>query len=138
MYAFKLAEQAKYRPKIFLTTACYAPILMNMNTFKGFSPEVQKILTETGKEIELKAAREINPRWWTRVEKEWKAQGVTEVDFPQSEITKWAGTLSDIPVGICWPKSRERDTPAGSSCSGGREITADLGFKWARKWGVKK
>jgi len=137
MYAFKLAEQAKYRPKIFLTTACYAPILMNMNTFKSFSPEVQKIITDTGKEIELKAAREINPRWWTRVEKEWKAQGVTEVDFPQSEIVKWAGTLSDIPAEFA-AEIEGKGYPGWKLMQRWQEITADLGFKWARKWGVKK
>ncbi len=137
MYAFKLAEQAKYRLKIFLTTACYAPILMNMDTFKGFSPEIQKILIESGKDIELKAAREINTRWWNKVHKEWLAMGVKEVDFPEKEVEKWAASLSDIPAEFA-AEIEGKGYPGWKLMQRWQEITADLGFKWARKWGVKK
>ena len=70
-------------------------------------------------------AREINPRWWSRVEKEWKAQGVTDVDFPQSEITKWAGTLSDIPAEFA-AEIEGKGYPGWKLMQRWQEITADL------------
>jgi TRAP-type C4-dicarboxylate transport system substrate-binding protein len=137
MYAFKLAEQAKNHLAIYLTTACWAHTMMNLDTFKSFSPEYQKILTETGKEIELQASREIVPKWWDRVQREWKSQGVAKVDFPDAEISKWAATLEDIPAQFA-AEIEGKGYPGYKMMQRWQEITADLGFKWARKWGVKK
>lgn len=137
MYAFKLAEQAKYHLNVNLTTACWAHTMMNLDTFKKLSPEYQKILVETGKEIELKAAKEVVPKWWDRVQKEWKAKGVTEVDFPDSEITKWAATLEDVPAQFA-AEIEGKGYPGFKMMQRWQEITASHGFKWARKWAVKK
>ncbi len=137
MYAFKLAEQAKYHLSVNLTTACWAHTMINMDTFKSLSQEQQKILIETGKEMELRASREIIPKWVERIQKEWKTQGVKEVDFPQAEIDKWAATLEDVPAQFA-AELEGKGYPGWKLVQRWQEITADLGFKWARKWGVKK
>ena len=88
--------------------------------------------------MEMKAAREIVPKWWDRVQKEWKAKGVTKVDFPEfgdREIGRelWRMSLLNSP-----PRSRPRGIRGYKMMQRWQEITASFGFKWARKWAVKK
>lgn len=136
-YSFKIHEQTKYYIKVNLISCLAAPILMNLDTFKSFSPEIQKILLEIGKEVELKAAKEIIPKWWDKCVKEWKAKGIIFIDFPEEEKQKWAATLEDLPAE--WAAEVEgKGLPGFKIVERWQEITKELGFKWARKWGVKK
>jgi TRAP-type C4-dicarboxylate transport system substrate-binding protein len=136
-YAFKIDEVTKYYIRAHLTTACWGPLLMNLDTFKGFPTEVQKIFLETGKEMEMKTATEIIPRWWEKATKAWKARGIIFIDFPDKEREKWAATLSDIPAE--WAAEVEgKGYPGFKIVQRWQQITSQMGFKWARKWGVKK
>jgi TRAP-type C4-dicarboxylate transport system substrate-binding protein len=136
-YAFKIHEVTQYYIHANLTTACFCPIMVNLEVFKGLSPEVQKIMLQAGEEVELKAAKEILPRWWARCEKEWKAKGITFITIPDEEIKIWASHLEDIPLE--WAKEMEGKGIAGFKIiDRWQEITSEMGFKWARKWGVRK
>jgi TRAP-type C4-dicarboxylate transport system substrate-binding protein len=136
-YAFKIHEVTQYFIDAKLITACWGPVLMNLETFKGFPPEVQKIFLEAGRDVELRVANEIIPKWWARCEKEWKAKGITFISIPDEEIQKWASHLEDIPAE--WAKEVEgKGYPGFKIVERWQEITGELGFKWPRKWGLKK
>ena len=136
-YAFKINEVTKYYIDANLTVACWGPTLMNLDTFKGFSPEVQKILIEAGKMVELKAAQEIIPRWWAKIEKEWKAKGLGFITISESERQKWASHLEDIPAEFA-KEVEAKGYPGYKLVARWQEITGQLGYKWPRQWGVKK
>ena len=136
-FAFKIDEVTKYFVDARLTTACWGPVLMNLNAFKGFPPEVQKVFLEAGEAMELKAATEIIPRWWTKCEKHWKEKGIVFEKISDEDIKKWADGLEDIPGE--WAKEMDsKGIPGSQIVNRWQEITGEMGFKWARKWGVKK
>lgn len=137
-YAFKLNEVTRYFIRdLSIITCLPMPILMNRETFNKFPPETQKILLEVGKEIEMRAAKEILPKWWEKAMTEWKASGTEFIDFPEAEKVKWAATLEDIPAE--WASDMEKiGLPGFKVVQRWQEITSELGFKWNRKWGVKK
>lgn len=135
--AYKIHEQTKYYIKVNLTTCLPQSILMNLDTFKSFSPEIQNILLEAGKEVIIKAARETIPKYWNKSVEEWKAKGIIFIDFPDAEKKKWAATLEDIPAE--WAKEMEgKGLPGFKIVERWQEITGEMGYKWPRKWGVKK
>jgi TRAP-type C4-dicarboxylate transport system substrate-binding protein len=110
---------------------------MNLDTFKSFPPEIQNILVETGKETVIRAAKEIIPKWWDRCVKEWKAKGIIFLDLPDAEKIKWAATLEDIPAE--WAKEmEEKGLPGFKIVERWQQITSEMGYKWPRKWGMKK
>lgn len=137
-YAFKLNEVTRYFIKdLSIITCCPMPIIMNAETFNKFSPAVQKILLEVGKETELKASKEILPQWWDKAMKEWKAKGTEFIEFRPGEKQKWAATLEDIPAE--WAADVEKiGLPGFQLVRRWQEITSQMGFKWDRRWGVKK
>ncbi len=136
-FALKLHELAKYFIKVDLTTCAGAPIVMNMTTFKALSPEDQQIILDAGKNAEMKAVREILPQLWDKCEKAWKAAGVEFIDFPAEEKKKWAESLEDTPAE--WAAEVEaKGYPGFRIVQRWQEITAELGHKWSRKWGVKR
>lgn len=91
-------DQTQYYIDANLTVACWGPILMNLETYKGFPPEVQKILLAVGKEVKEKAGQEVIGKWWARCEKEWKAKGIGFITISEGERQKWASHLEDIPA----------------------------------------
>jgi TRAP-type transport system periplasmic protein len=136
-YVLKLHELAKYFIKVDLTTCAGAPIVMNLTTFKGLSPEDQKIVIEAGKNAEMKAVKEFLPQLWAKCEKAWKDAGVQIIDFPAEEKKKWADSLEDTPAE--WAAELEAmGYPGFKIVQRWQEITSEMGYKWPRKWGVKK
>lgn len=137
LYAFKLHEQTKYFIQTNLISCCWNAIHMNLDTFNSFSPEVQKILLDVGPYIELKAAREIIPRWRKKIEKDWKDAGIQFIVFPEEEKLKWIKTIPDTAAD--WAKDMEgKGYPGNKIVQRWQEITADMGYKWPRRWGVEK
>lgn len=136
-YSYKIHEQAKHYIKVDLTTCCGAPIIMNLDTFKKFPPNVQKILLEEGKNVEMKMAKDVLPKVWDKCYQTWKAGGVQFIDFPAEEKRKWAESLEDTPAE--WAAEVEaKGYPGFKIVQRWQEITSQLGHKWPRKWGVKK
>jgi len=137
-YVFKLNEVTKYFiDNLSLITALPMPIIMNLQTFNQLPPDIQKIILQAGQEVELKAARETMPKWWEKAMKDWKASGTEFIPFPEAEKGKWAATLQDIPAE--WATDVEKmGLPGVKIVRRWQEITSEMGFKWNRKWGLKK
>lgn len=136
-YSFKIHEEAKYCLNIEPLTGTWGCVLMNKDTFNSFPEEIQKIILEVGKESELKAARETIPNFWNKMQKELKKANVKFIDFPSEDIDKWAASLEDIPAE--WAAEVEKlGYPGFEIVNRWQEITSEMGFKWARKWGVRK
>lgn len=136
-YALKIHEVTKYYIKVDMIAGSYAPIFMNLDTFKKFSPEIQKILLEVGKDVELRSAKEVLPRWWNKCSKEWKAAGIEFIEISQEEKAKWVAMIEDTPAE--WAEEMEgKGYPAFKIVQRWQKITSELGHKWPRKWGIKK
>lgn len=134
LYGFKIHEQTKYLIKVELITCLWGPILMNLNTFNKFPPEIQEMFLEVGKDMELRAAREIIPRWRERVMKEWKEAGIEFIDFPEEEKQKWVDSIPD--TALEWAEEVEaKGYPGHKIVQRWQEITTEMGYKWPRKWG---
>lgn len=138
MYAFKLHEVTNYYlDNLALLTACPMGIFMNLDTFKSLDPETQKIMLEVGKNVELKTAQVILPQWRKKTEDLWRAKGIKWITFPDSEKAKWAESLDDIPAE--WAADMEKlGLPGFRIVNRWQEITSGMGYKWNRKWGLKK
>ncbi len=137
-YQFKFHEMCPYFiENLTVITCCPMPIIINAPTFKKFSPEVQKIFREVGEQTELKAAREIYPEWWQKTLKLWRDGKVQNIKFREEEKTKWASTLEDIPAEWAGEVGKI-GLPGFKIVQRWQEITAEMGFKWNRRWGVKK
>ena len=138
-YAFKLYEVTQYLTKnLPVMTGVGMPVLMNLATFNKFSPEVQKILLNTGKDLELGGAREITAKWRDKIFKTFQASGMKFVeDFPAKDREKWIAALEDIPAE--WAAEMEKmGLPGFALVKRWQEITTGLGYKWPRQWGIKK
>ena len=137
MHAFKHYEIAKYSVSTRILIPSYGAILMNLETFKGFSPEIQKILVDTAMEAEVNHVKVSVPKWMDKIEKEWKTHGVNFFTFPEEERVKWGNTIQDIPAEYA-AEIEGKGYPGFKMVQRWQEITTQMGFKWDRKWGVKK
>lgn len=136
-YSFKIHEVTKHYVKVDVITTCAFVILMNKNRFNSFSPKIQKILKETGHEVELIGAKEIIPKWKGICEKAWKDAGIEFIDFPREEKVKWAASVDDTAAE--WAKEMDqKGLPGSKLVKRWQEITEELGYDWPRKWGVQK
>ena len=137
-YSFKLHEVTNYYlDGLSILTACPMAILMNLDTYKSLDPETQKIMMDAGKNVEIRAATEILPQWLKKTQDLWRAKGIKWIAFPAEEQAKWAASLADIPAE--WAADVEKlGLPGFKIVNRWQEINASLGYKWNRKWGVKK
>ncbi len=139
-YLFKLSEVTSYclnAPPLEVITGVPLPLVMNMETYNKLSPDVQKTIMAAGKDAQDKAVKEIFPRWWQKVKKEWETAGMKFLDFPKADIPKWVNSLEDIPAEFA-AEMDGKGLPGTKIMQRWQEITADMGYKWPRKWGVKK
>ena len=135
--AFKIQEQA---PNLILVDALmgnFVDLLVNLHSFQKLPKEVQKIFMETGKEIELNTAQFEVKRWTEKILKEFRAQNVKIFEFPANERNQWANQVEDIPAEWADEVSKQ-GYPGWKIVERYQQICAELGYRWPRKWGVKK
>jgi len=135
--SYKIQEQAPILTIVNLLTANWPDLLMNVKSFNKLPKNVQTIFIETGKEIELRMGeREIN-KWTDKVLKEFKKQNVVKYEFPNPERDKWARMVEDIPAE--WAEEvTKQGYPGWEIVERYQELTTQMGYKWPRKWGLKK
>jgi TRAP-type C4-dicarboxylate transport system substrate-binding protein len=137
-YAFKDVEQGPYclDPKIVVTN--YNSLWINLDTLKKLPPGVQAILLESGKEVETRATKELNGKWAEKIMNDWrKVKGFTYTQLSDVDRQKWADSCEDVP-GQWAAEVSALGYPGWEIVNRFQEITAQLGHKWNRKWGVKK
>lgn len=135
--SYKIQEQAPILTIVNLLTANWPDLLMNAKSFNKLPKNVQTIFIETGKEIELRMGERDISKWTDKVLEEFKKQNVTKYEFPKSERDKWASMVEDIPAE--WAKEvTKQGYPGWEIVDRYQELTTQMGYKWPRKWGLKK
>lgn len=137
-YAFKDIEQAPYclDPNL-ISVACYS-CWMNLNAFRKLPENVQKILLDSGIDIEIEAAKNLNPKWSQMVWAEWKKNPKFKYNkLSDADRKTWAEKCEDIPAEWAAEVSA-LGYPGWDLVRRFQEISGELGHKWIRKWGVKK
>jgi TRAP-type C4-dicarboxylate transport system substrate-binding protein len=138
LYAFKIIEQAPHVLHPNLLTTNWIGTWMNLNKFRSLPPEVQTILLESGKKLEIMAAKDINPVWEKKIFRDWKkTPNYTFVKMSEADRKKWAQACPDTPAE--WAAEvTAMGYPGWEIVKRYQEITAGMGHKWIRQWGVKK
>ena len=73
-YAYKIIEQAPYVTDVNVLLTTWIGCWINLKKLEGLPADLQKIVLDAGKELELKAAKDINPVWDKKILKEWQAK----------------------------------------------------------------
>jgi TRAP-type C4-dicarboxylate transport system substrate-binding protein len=137
MNAFKVQELARNYIQLDAMVGAPWDLMINLEKFKSLPPDIQKIMLDAGKEAEVAMANELAGKWREKILSAWKAQGVSFSKFPADERSKWAALVDDIPSE--WATEMEKKgLPGWQIMSRYQEITTELGYKWPRKWAVKK
>jgi len=135
--SFKIQEQA---PNLIIVDALmgnFVDFLINTSVFQKLPKDIQTIFVETGKEVELKTAEVEVKKWTEKIMKEFEGQNVKVYRTPDSDRVKWANLVEDIPAE--WADEvTKQGYPGWKIVERYQQICADLGYKWPRKWGVKK
>ncbi|MFH1060129.1 MAG: C4-dicarboxylate TRAP transporter substrate-binding protein [Pseudomonadota bacterium] len=136
-FAFKIYEQATNLVKVDALTGNFLDLWINANSLAKLPKPMQQLLLEVGQEVEMRVATEVVPTWSKRVMDDFKKRGITVIDFPAAERDKWAGMLPDIPAE--WAQEvTEQGYPGWEIVKRYQDLTTEYGYKWPRKWGVKK
>lgn len=137
MNAFKVQEVAPNYIQVNAMIGAPWDLMISLKSFNSLSPDTQKVLIETGKEVEIHHTRDLLPKWQEKLLADWKAQGVKFSKLPDEERAKWASLIEDIPAE--WAAEvAGMGLPGWQIVQRFQDITAEKGYKWPRKWGVKK
>lgn len=135
--AFKVQEQAKFFVGVEAMTGNFFDLYMNKDRFEKMPKELQKIFLETGYEVAMKVASEVVPAWSKKVMAQFKEAGVEFHNLPEAERAQWAQMIPDIPAE--WAvEVEEQGYPGWKIVDRWQELTTKYGYKWPRKWGVRK
>ncbi len=137
-YSYKIYEQAPNLILADLLTANFIDLLVNTKSFNKLPKDIQKIFLETGKEVEMQMATVEIKKWIdSKVMAGFKAKGVKTFKFPEQDRAKWAQMCEDIPAE--WAKEvTAMGYPGWEIVNRYQDICEELGYKWPRRWGVKK
>lgn len=135
--SFKIQEQA---PNLIIVDALmgnFVDFIMNKKSFQKLPKNIQAIFIETGKEVELKAAQVEVKVWTDRIMKEFKRKNIKVYKLPSADRTKWANMVDDIPAEWAAEVTKQ-GYPGWKIVERYQQICSEMGYKWPRKWGVKK
>ena len=136
-YAFKIHEQTEYYLDAGFTASFWTMAVMNKDFYEKLPPQTQKLLVDVGKEVELRAVKEIIPKWWNKCVTEWKKRGIEFNTLSDSEKQRWIDSIEYDPSE--WgDEMAAKGLPGHKIVQRWQEITTDMGFHWARKWGNLK
>ncbi len=137
MNAFKVQELAKNLVEVNAMVGNPWDLMMNLDKFNSLPADIQKILVETGRDAEIAMVDELAPKAKKQITEAWLKQGVTFTQLAESERASWASKVEDIPAE--WAaEMAEKGLPGWAMMERFQEIVAEKGYKWPRKWAVKK
>lgn len=133
---YKEYEVAKNCIMVGLGARVPMAMLMNMNTWKKMSPELQKLFMDVGKEIQKRHAEETDRKMLKDLEI-LQQKGVEYAGYlSEAEINKWAAEVPDTAATMC--KSLEGKYPdIWKMAHRFIEISAKDGHRWPRKFAVE-
>jgi TRAP-type C4-dicarboxylate transport system substrate-binding protein len=135
--SIKLYEQAKNWTEIGATAPCPWSITVNLNVWNKLTDAQKKAVLDAGTVAENVQVDENIPAWIERAMEEFDAAGVQKFVFPEEEKEKWMQIIPDIPAE--WADALvAAGYPGYEMTDYWQQVTAELGWKWAKKWGVKK
>jgi TRAP-type C4-dicarboxylate transport system substrate-binding protein len=137
LYAFKIIEQA---PHVFhpnLLTTNWIGCWINMNKLNRLPANIQKIILDSGKKLEIMAATQINPSWEKKIFATWKkTPGYTFTKMSDLDRNRWAKMCPDTPAE--WAREvSAAGYPGWEIAKRYQDLTAKAGHKWNRQWAVK-
>lgn len=136
-YFTKVYELVKNYTSVGMMAGFHSQIFVNRTVFNKMPADIQKAMMEAGAVAEEKMAKEVLPGWFGDCKAVFEKAGVKFADFPRSEVKKWAASLEDVPAE--WAAEVEaKGYPGFEILATWQKLTADLGYDWARTWGVKK
>lgn len=137
MNAFKTQELAKNLVEVNAMVGNPWDLMMNLDKFKSLPADIQKVLVDTGREAELVMVDELAPKAKQQITDAWTKQGVKFTTLAESERALWASKVDDIPAE--WAaEMAAKGLPGWEMMTRFQEIAAERGYKWPRKWAVKK
>ena len=129
----KLYEVAKYHTTVGVGAHSLWRTFVNLDTWNSFSPELQKIFLDVGKEMEYEHPRNHMANQ-SVIKEKFKKEGVTFIVMSEEEKLKWVNQLPDIPA--MWVAEME-ERGYTNALQMGRDwlkIMEDVGHEWNREW----
>jgi TRAP-type C4-dicarboxylate transport system substrate-binding protein len=135
MDSLKLYPIAPYYVRVNLGSMSIFGLDVNLNSFNKLPKDVQDILVETARDMEIKGGpftQEVTDKYMAIIEK----NGAKIINFPEEERTKWAELLKD------WPNERageiEKETGAPMKATLKAMITAveEEGYTWPIRYKI--
>lgn len=134
--SFKIYEQANHAVLVDAMTGNFPDLWINRRSFEKLPKQVQQIMLQAGKDVELRVATELVPSWSKKILDNFKAKGVTFKTLSEEERASWAAAIPDIPAE--WAREvSDQGYPGWKLVARYQELTEQMGYKWPRKWGVK-
>lgn len=136
-YSFKVYEQAPYYLEINAMLGNWVDGWFNLKKYNSLPPALKKIIKEVSVDIELRIAKELVPKWTKKILADYHKAGIKFLKLPESDRDKWAMMITDIPAE--WAKEVTGQGYHGwKIVARYQELCSQYGYKWPRKWGVKK
>lgn len=132
---YRTYEVAKHFTDIGIGGHCICQIFMNLDAWNELTPELQKIFTDVGRQMEVEHA--VNIMTYERETREFfKAQGVTFYEMSEADRKEWADLLPDL--GAEWATMAEKaGYPGWEIMEFWQDTCEDMGHEWIRRWGVR-
>jgi TRAP-type C4-dicarboxylate transport system substrate-binding protein len=134
-FGFKLHEVGKYYLNAHIGTPAAIALTVNTNVWNKLPPEMQKILTEVGREYDIENSKLQGQADADAIGK-LRAAGVTVSELPFAEQKKWAETLAHIPNEMA-QEANKRGDPGTAVFSTYIKIVKDLGYTWPVEYKIQ-
>ena len=129
MDSLKLYPIAPYYVRVGFGSMSIFGLDVNVNSFKKLPKEIQDILVETARDMEIRGGpftQEITDKYLALIEK----NGATIVNFPQEEREKWGELLKPWPKERATEIEKETGVPMIKTVKAMIQAQKDEGYVW--------
>ena len=136
-YAYNNIEQAPHVIYPNMLTTNWIGCWMNLDTFKKLPKDLQDIVLKTGVDLEITAAKEINPAWEKMIYAKWeKLPNYKYIELSLADRKKWANACPNTAAE--WADEvTKAGYPGWDILKRYVAITTELGHVWLRDWTKK-
>lgn len=112
-------------------------LIMNLKTWNGLSPELQKIIMDAADEAALRAVTQTMPAEIKKARDAMKAAGVAFFELSDADKVKWAAGIPDTAAQFATDAVKAGYTQAWDFVKRYQDIIEQMGYKWPRRYGIK-